>query len=114
MPTALRPSHDPDTHPLLSRGRGIRPAVVQEESAGSRLSLPKSPGGVENMADRPRVWISGPVADAALAPLQEVAEIVQRERAERATVEEMMAGARGTAGVLPVNGAPVNAQVLDA
>src|SRR5437667_6437362 len=66
------------------------------------------------MQQQARVWITGPVAEAALGPLREVAEVSQREEAERATVEEMAEGARGMAGLLPVNGAPVNAAVLEA
>jgi glyoxylate reductase len=63
---------------------------------------------------RPRVWITGPVAETVLGPLREVAEVAIREIAERATVEEMIAGGRGAAGLLPVNGAPVSAAVVEA
>src|SRR5438309_2363814 len=70
--------------------------------------------GGKPMAERPRVWITGPVAEAALGPLREVAAVTVREIAERATPEEMMAGGRGAAGLLPVNGAPVSAAVLEA
>jgi glyoxylate reductase len=66
------------------------------------------------MADRPRVWITGPVAESVLGPLREVADVSVREIAEAATPEEMAAGTRGAAGVLPVNGAPVSTAVLDA
>jgi glyoxylate reductase len=66
------------------------------------------------MAERPRVWITGPVAENVLGPLREIAEVAIREIAEPATVEEMAAGARGAAALLPVNGAPVTAAVLEA
>jgi glyoxylate reductase len=66
------------------------------------------------MNTRPRIWVTGPVADAALAPLREVAEVALRPAAERATPEEMRAGVPGLAGLLPVNGAGVDAAVLDA
>lgn len=63
---------------------------------------------------RPRVWITGPVAEGALAPLSEVAEVVLRQTAERATPEEMVAGVPGMTGLLTVNGARVDDAVLDA
>lgn len=66
------------------------------------------------MSERPTVWITGPVADVALAPLREVAEVRQRAAPERATPEEMAAGAAGVAGLLPVNGAGVDEEVLEA
>ncbi len=63
---------------------------------------------------RPRVWITGPVADSELTPLRDVAAVEVRTQAERATQTEMLAGVPGLAGLLPVNGAPVNATVLAA
>jgi glyoxylate reductase len=66
------------------------------------------------MSTLPRVWVTGPVADAALAPLREVAEVTLRPAAERATSAEMAAGVPGLTGLLPVNGAGVDAAVLDA
>jgi glyoxylate reductase len=66
------------------------------------------------MAERPRVWITGPVAEGVLGPLREIATVGVRPEAEVATVEEMKAGAPGAAGLLPVNGAPVTAEVLAA
>jgi glyoxylate reductase len=63
---------------------------------------------------QPIVWITGPVAEVALAPLREVAEVRQRPAAQRATPAEMAEGARGVTGLLPVNGAPVDAGVLEA
>jgi glyoxylate reductase len=66
------------------------------------------------MSTLPRVWVTGPVADAALAPLREVAEVTVRPAAERATPAEMAAGVPGLTGLLPVNGAGVDAAVLDA
>lgn len=66
------------------------------------------------MSTLPRVWVTGPVADVALAPLREVAEVTLRPAAERATSAEMAAGVPGLTGLLPVNGAGVDAAVLDA
>jgi glyoxylate reductase len=66
------------------------------------------------MSTRPRVWVTGPVAEAALAPLREVAEVTVRPAAERATAAEMAAGVPGLTGLLPVNGAGVDAAVLEA
>ncbi len=66
------------------------------------------------MAEQPFVWITGPVADIALAPLRGVAKVRQRVAAERATPEEMVEGARGAIGLLPVNGARVDEAVLAA
>jgi glyoxylate reductase len=66
------------------------------------------------MSTLPRVWVTGPVADAALAPLREVAEVTVRPAAERATAAEMAAGVPGLTGLLPVNGAGVDTTVLDA
>jgi glyoxylate reductase len=63
---------------------------------------------------KPRIWITGPVAEPALAPLREVSAVILRPAAERATPEEMAAGARGATGLLTVNGAPVDAAILDA
>src|SRR5438045_2861353 len=66
------------------------------------------------MAERPRVWITGPVAEGVLEPLRALAAVEIRPEAEVATVAEMKAGARGATGLLPVNGAPVTAEVLEA
>jgi glyoxylate reductase len=66
------------------------------------------------VSERPIVWITGPVADVALTPLREVAEVRQRAAAERATAEEMAAGVAGVTGLLPVNGAGVDEAVLEA
>jgi glyoxylate reductase len=63
---------------------------------------------------RPVIWITGPVAELALAPLHELADIGLRRAPERASPEEMMAGAAGATGLLPVNGARVDDAVLDA
>jgi glyoxylate reductase len=54
------------------------------------------------------------VADRALDPLRRIAEVVTRAAPEKATVEEMIAGAPGLAGIMPVNGARVTAEVMDA
>lgn len=66
------------------------------------------------MAERSRVWITGPVAESALAPLRELAEVTWREEPERATPEEMRQGAAGMWGILPVNGARVDRAVIEA
>jgi glyoxylate reductase len=63
---------------------------------------------------KPRVWITGPVAEAELAPLREVAEVNIRPAPEKAPPEEVLAGVPGLAGLLPVNGAGVNGAVMDA
>lgn len=64
--------------------------------------------------EKPRIWITGPVAEIALGPLREVAEVRLRAAAERAAPEEMLAGVPGLTGLLPVNGARVDAAVLAA
>lgn len=63
---------------------------------------------------RPRVWITGPVADAALGPLRELADVEVRPEPEKALPDEMLARVPGISGLLPVNGAGVSADVLDA
>jgi glyoxylate reductase len=63
--------------------------------------------------EKPSIWITGPVAEVALAPLMKLADVRLRLAPERATPEEMLAGAAGMTGLLPVNGAPVNAAVLE-
>jgi glyoxylate reductase len=63
---------------------------------------------------RPRIWITGPVADSALEPLRAVAEVSTRNAPERPSDAEMREGARGLTGLVPVNGARVDEGVLDA
>src|SRR2546425_4380711 len=63
---------------------------------------------------RPQIWITGPVAEIALAPLREVADVRLRAAPERASPEEMVAGVSGMTGLLPVNGARVDEAVLAA
>src|SRR6266511_4070834 len=63
---------------------------------------------------KPIIWITGPVADIALAPLREVADVGVRAAAERASPVEMAAGVPGITGLLPVNGAQVDEAVLEA
>jgi glyoxylate reductase len=63
---------------------------------------------------KPRVWITGPVAEAALGPLREIADVEMRPEPEKAAPEEMLAKAAGLAGLLPVNGARVDAAVMEA
>ncbi len=62
---------------------------------------------------KPRVWITGPVAEAALPGLRELADVTMRPAPEKALPDEMLAGVPGLAGLLPVNGARVDAEVLD-
>jgi glyoxylate reductase len=64
--------------------------------------------------EKPSIWITGPVAEVALAPLQRVSEVRVRMAPERATPAEMAVGAAGVTGLLPVNGAAVDASVLEA
>src|SRR5437588_10226643 len=64
--------------------------------------------------EQPIIWITGPVAEVALAPLRQIAEVRLRAAAERASPEEMAEGARGVAGLVPVNGAVGDAVVLAA
>ena len=66
------------------------------------------------MNARPRVWITGPVAEAELAPLEPLATVELRREADPATPEEMVASAPGLTGMLTVNGPRVDAAVLDA
>lgn len=66
------------------------------------------------MPPLPRVWITGPVAESALGPLREIAEVTIREEPVKASPDEMLAHAAGLSGVLPVNGARVDAAVMDA
>lgn len=61
-----------------------------------------------------RVWITGPVAEGALAPLREIAAVTVRPAPEKASADEMLAGVPGVSGLLPVNGACVDAAVLKA
>lgn len=63
---------------------------------------------------QPRVWITGPVAEAALAPLRAVAAVTLRPTPEKALREEILASIPGLTGVLPVNGARVDAEAMDA
>lgn len=63
---------------------------------------------------KPRVWITGPVAESALTPLLEIADVELRAAPEKATPDEMVPKVPGLAGVLPVNGARVDARVMDA
>jgi glyoxylate reductase len=63
---------------------------------------------------RPRVWVTGPVAEAELAPLREIADVEMRGEPERAAMEEVLARVPGLSGLTPVNGARVDAAVMDA
>jgi glyoxylate reductase len=54
------------------------------------------------------------VAEVALEPLREAAEIRLRAAPERATHQEMAEGVQGVTALLPVNGAGVDAGVLEA
>lgn len=66
------------------------------------------------MGQLPRVWITGPVAESALGPLREVAEVAIRAEPVKAAPEEMLPQVPGLSGLLPVNGARVDAAVMDA
>jgi glyoxylate reductase len=63
---------------------------------------------------KPRIWITGPVAEGALGPLRGIAAVEIRPDPEKAAPEEMLARVPGLAGLLPVNGARVDARVMDA
>ncbi|MFN3648822.1 MAG: 2-hydroxyacid dehydrogenase [Armatimonadota bacterium] len=63
---------------------------------------------------KPRVFVTGPVADAELAPLRELAEVTVRPAPEKPSLGEMLTHAEGVAALLPVSGAGVSAAVLDA
>jgi glyoxylate reductase len=63
---------------------------------------------------KPRVWITGPVAEQELRPLRDVADVSVRRDPEKAPADEMLAGVPGLAGLLPVNGARVDGAVMDA
>ncbi len=63
---------------------------------------------------KPKVWITGPVFEAELEPLRAIADVEIRPAPERPTLEETQSKVAGLAGLLPVNGARVDASVLDA
>lgn len=63
---------------------------------------------------RPRVWITSPVAEAELEPLRAAAEVEVRPDPLKPGLDEMLAKAPGLAAIIPCNGAPVNAAVMDA
>ncbi len=63
---------------------------------------------------KPRVWITSPVADAELEPLRAVAEVTVRSAPEKPTAEEMADAVVGLAALIPANGAPVTAAIMDA
>lgn len=63
---------------------------------------------------KPKVWITGPVADSALAPLREIAEVELRAAPETAPRDEVLAAVPGITGLMPINGARVDADVMDA
>src|SRR5579862_556221 len=62
---------------------------------------------------KPRVWITGPVAESALGPLREVADVEMRPEPEAAPREMMHARIGGLAGIIPVNGARVDSSLLE-
>lgn len=64
--------------------------------------------------ERPRVWITGPVAEGALEPLRAVADVSTRNVPERPDAEEILRQVPGLTGIVPVNGARVDGPVLDA
>lgn len=63
---------------------------------------------------KPKVWVTGPVIDAEVEPLREVAEVELRREWAKPALEEMIERAREVSVVIPVLGAPVNAEVIAA
>lgn len=63
---------------------------------------------------KPKVWITGPVSEPELAPLREIADVSVRPAPEKALPEEMVPVVPGLAGLVAVNGAKVDASVMDA
>lgn len=63
---------------------------------------------------KPRVWITGPVSEPELAPLREIADVTVRPAPEKALPEEMIPEVPGLTGLVAVNGAKVDASVMDA
>jgi len=63
---------------------------------------------------KPKVWVTSPVAEWELEPLRSLAEVSVREDPLKPGVEEMIFGTPGLFGLIPCNGAPVTAAVMDA
>jgi glyoxylate reductase len=63
---------------------------------------------------KPRIWISGPVAEAELEPLRAVAEVKKRTEPLAPAVEETLEHVPGVFGIIPVSGARVNDAVMAA
>lgn len=63
---------------------------------------------------KPKVWVTGPVVESELEPLRKIAEVELRHQVAKPSVEEMVRRAPELAGVIPVLGAPVNAEVIAA
>ncbi len=63
---------------------------------------------------RPRVWITGPVVEAALADLRAIADVTVRQIPETASLDEMRAGAVGMSAIIPISGGRVDGSVMDA
>ena len=61
-----------------------------------------------------RVWVTGPVVEAELAPLREFGEVELRSEVAKPPVEEVVRRAPQLAAIIPVLGAPVSAEVLHA
>lgn len=63
---------------------------------------------------KPRVWFTSPVAEWELDALRAVAEVEVRPDPLKPAVEEAVAKAPGLFAIVPCNGAPVNAAVIEA
>jgi glyoxylate reductase len=63
---------------------------------------------------KPRVWVSGPVYESELDRLREIAEVEVRREPEKAPPELTVAKVPGVAAIIPVSGARITPEVLDA
>lgn len=63
---------------------------------------------------KPKILITGPVAEQALEPLRQIADLELRREAVKPSHEEMLRLVPGLAAIMPVSGAPVDGAVMDA
>lgn len=63
---------------------------------------------------KPKVWVTGPVVEAELAGLREVAELELRHEVAKPSEDEVVEKVREVAVMIPVLGAPASARVLAA
>jgi glyoxylate reductase len=63
---------------------------------------------------KPKVWVSGPVSDGELDRLREIADVEMRPEPEKALPEHTVTRVPGVAAIIPVNGARITPEVLDA